>query len=105
MHVIDFCRAVIPFSLIYIFITVQLRETIAKLHSLHSRAETRVLAHICRKDHCCKNSSTDSDWDSPLPPIQEPLEETEHVMGPAVQPLISPAALFPPISAANLRNK
>ncbi|RLU18920.1 hypothetical protein DMN91_009278 [Ooceraea biroi] len=50
------------------------------------------------------SSSTDSDWDSPLPPIQEPQEEAEHVMGPVVQPLISPAALFPPISAANLRN-
>lgn len=49
------------------------------------------------------SSSTDSDWDSPLPPIQEPQEE-EHVMGPVVQPLISPAALFPPISAANSRN-
>ncbi|XP_011635492.1 kinesin-like protein KIF19 [Pogonomyrmex barbatus] len=46
---------------------------------------------------------TDSDWDSPLPPIQEPQEE-EHVMGPVVQPLISTATLFPPISAANTRN-
>ncbi|XP_011874279.1 PREDICTED: kinesin-like protein KIF19 isoform X2 [Vollenhovia emeryi] len=50
------------------------------------------------------SSSTDSDWDSPLPPIQEP-QEVEHVMGPVVQPLISPAALFPPISATNLRNQ
>ncbi|XP_011154857.1 kinesin-like protein KIF19 [Harpegnathos saltator] len=49
------------------------------------------------------SSSTDSDWESPLPPIQEP-PEVEHVMGPVVQPLISPAALFPPISAANPRN-
>ncbi|XP_050463341.1 kinesin-like protein KIF19 isoform X3 [Cataglyphis hispanica] len=44
------------------------------------------------------SSSTDSDWDSPLPPIHEPQEEAEHVMGPVVQPLISPATLFPPIS-------
>ncbi|XP_014472394.1 PREDICTED: kinesin-like protein KIF19 isoform X2 [Dinoponera quadriceps] len=44
------------------------------------------------------SSSTDSDWESPLPPIQEP-PDVEHVMGPVVQPLISPAALFPPISA------
>ncbi|XP_025266551.1 kinesin-like protein KIF19 [Camponotus floridanus] len=50
------------------------------------------------------SSSTDSDWDSPLPPIHEPQEEAEHVMGPVVQPLISPAALFPPISAVNARN-
>ncbi|XP_071653619.1 uncharacterized protein [Temnothorax longispinosus] len=51
-----------------------------------------------------RNSSTDSDWDSPLPPIQEP-QEVEHVMGPVVQPLILPAVLFPPISAANSRNQ
>lgn len=50
------------------------------------------------KQKCRKNSSTDSDWDSPLPPIHEPQEEAEHVMGPVVQPLISPATLFPPIS-------
>ncbi|XP_067212902.1 kinesin-like protein KIF19 [Linepithema humile] len=50
------------------------------------------------------SSSTDSDWDSPLPPILEPQEEADHVLGPVVQPLISPAALFPPISAANARN-
>ncbi|XP_066588889.1 kinesin-like protein KIF19 [Prorops nasuta] len=44
------------------------------------------------------SSSTDSDWEpSQLPPIMEP-PELERVMGPVVQPLISPAVLFPPIS-------
>ncbi|KAG7209600.1 hypothetical protein KM043_011258 [Ampulex compressa] len=51
------------------------------------------------------SSSTDSDWEqSPLPPIQEP-PEVEKVMGPIVQPLISPAVLFPPISATGVRNQ
>ncbi|KAI4489205.1 hypothetical protein M0804_004703 [Polistes exclamans] len=47
------------------------------------------------------SSSTDSDWDqSPLPPIQEP-PDVERVMGPVVQPLISPSVLFPPIPSSN----
>ncbi|XP_046827223.1 kinesin-like protein KIF19 isoform X2 [Vespa crabro] len=51
------------------------------------------------------SSSTDSDWDqSPLPPIQEP-PDVERVMGPVVQPLISPAVLFPPIPSSNSRNQ
>ncbi|XP_024940818.1 kinesin-like protein KIF19 isoform X2 [Cephus cinctus] len=45
------------------------------------------------------SSSTESDWEqSPLPPIPEPAD-VEQVMGPAVHPLVSPAVLFPPISA------
>ncbi|XP_011874278.1 PREDICTED: kinesin-like protein KIF19 isoform X1 [Vollenhovia emeryi] len=72
--------------------------------------ETNVCTYLCiyvyilKRRIIWRNSSTDSDWDSPLPPIQEP-QEVEHVMGPVVQPLISPAALFPPISATNLRNQ
>ncbi|XP_063995709.1 kinesin-like protein KIF19 isoform X1 [Diachasmimorpha longicaudata] len=51
------------------------------------------------------SSSTDSDWESPLPPIPEP-REIESVMGPIVRPLDSPALFkFPPISSTVSRTK
>lgn len=76
------------------------------VHILFSPNKTRMQFKIIllKRNIIWKNSSTDSDWDSSLPPIQEP-QEVDHVMGPVVQPLISPAALFPPISAANSRNQ
>ncbi|KAH0540874.1 kinesin-like protein KIF19 isoform X2 [Cotesia glomerata] len=50
------------------------------------------------------SSSTDSDWESPLPPIPEP-QEIENVMGPVVRPLISPSVFFPPISNSKRKNQ
>ncbi|CAG5101189.1 Similar to Kif19: Kinesin-like protein KIF19 (Mus musculus) [Cotesia congregata] len=50
------------------------------------------------------SSSTDSDWESPLPPIPEP-QEIENVMGPVVRPLISPSVFFPPIPNSKRKNQ
>ncbi|XP_034948508.1 LOW QUALITY PROTEIN: kinesin-like protein KIF19 [Chelonus insularis] len=50
------------------------------------------------------SSSTDSDWESPLPPIPEP-QEIENVMGPVVRPLVSPSVFFPPIPPSGKRSQ
>ncbi|KAK0173881.1 hypothetical protein PV328_007022 [Microctonus aethiopoides] len=62
------------------------------------------LPPITRSDHFdtvddtrIPSSSTDSDWEFPLPAIPEP-REIENVMGPTVRPLVSPSVFFPPIS-------
>ncbi|XP_043282981.1 kinesin-like protein KIF19 [Venturia canescens] len=59
---------------------------------------------VVNDDSRLPSSSTDSDWESPLPPILEP-PEVERVMGPIVHPLMPPNVLFPPISSTARKNQ
>ncbi|KAG8042166.1 hypothetical protein G9C98_000157 [Cotesia typhae] len=88
------------------------RELLAlmlRVHELEAdkmmlQSERLVKQHELRRRELLLLSSTDSDWESPLPPIPEP-QEIENVMGPVVRPLISPSVFFPPISNSKRKNQ